>query len=181
MPTPGYSTGGPRRPTGGRSRSSCPSAKTSSRSRTGVSSTTARSSRQPGYRPASTWHFISSAASTLPIGRERCAATSSTTHSLRTRPGLDEKQFHYAFANTLSQEESDKIREHYAVPGPAEVLKEGAFANFMRHAAMSVDFENASRAPMLFIAFSEDHVVPPKPIQHMAEKYTARSEERRVG
>jgi len=86
---------------------------------------------------------------------------------------LDAKQFHYAFANTLSQEESDKIRERYAVPGPAEVLKEGAFSNFMRHAAMAVDFENANRAPMLFIAFSEDHVVPPKPIQHMAEKYTA--------
>jgi len=94
-------------------------------------------------------------------------------HPWKKYGGLDEKQFHYAFANTLSQEESDKIRERYAVPGPAEVLKEGAFANFMRHAAMSVDFENANRAPMLFIAFAEDHIVPPKPIQHMAEKYTA--------
>ena len=94
-------------------------------------------------------------------------------HPFKKYGGLDEKQFHYAFANTLSQEESDKIRERYAVPGPAEVLKEGAFANFMRHAAMSVDFENADRAPMLFIAFSEDHIVPPKPIRHMAEKYTA--------
>jgi len=86
---------------------------------------------------------------------------------------LTPEQFHYAFANTLSQEESNKIRERYAVPGPAEVLKEGAFANFMRHAAMSVNFKNADRAPMLFIAFSDDHIVPPKPIQHMAEKYTA--------
>ena len=38
---------------------------------------------------------------------------------------------------------------------------------------MTVDFENANRAPMLFIAFSEDHIVSPKPIRHMAEKYTA--------
>ncbi len=38
---------------------------------------------------------------------------------------------------------------------------------------MAVIFANADRAPMLFIAFSEDHVVPPKPIRHMAEKYTA--------
>ena len=59
-------------------------------------------------------------------------------HPFKKYGGLDEKQFHYAFANTLSQEESDRIRERYAVPGPAEVLKEGAFANFMRHAAMSV-------------------------------------------
>jgi len=91
----------------------------------------------------------------LPLSTVR-AASPLLAHPFKKYGGLDEKQFHYAFANTLSQ-----------------VLREGAFANFMRHAAMSVDFENASRAPMLFIAFSEDHVVPPKPIQHMAEKYTA--------
>jgi pimeloyl-ACP methyl ester carboxylesterase len=108
----------------------------------------------------------------LPLSTIRAAAPL-LAHPFKKYGGLDEKQFHYAFANTLSQEESDKIRDRYAVPGPAEVLKEGAFANFMRHAAMSVDFENTSRAPMLFIAFSEDHVVPPKPIRHMAEKYTA--------
>jgi pimeloyl-ACP methyl ester carboxylesterase len=38
---------------------------------------------------------------------------------------------------------------------------------------MAVDFENANRAPMLFIGFEEDHIVPPKPVQHMAAKYTA--------
>jgi pimeloyl-ACP methyl ester carboxylesterase len=108
----------------------------------------------------------------LPLSTIRSSAPL-LAHPFKKYGGLNEKQFHYAFANTLSQEESDKIRERYAVPGPAEVLKEGAFANFMRHAAMAVDFDNASRAPMLFIAFSEDHVVPPKPIKHMAEKYTA--------
>jgi non-heme chloroperoxidase len=54
---------------------------------------------------------------------------------------------------------------------PAAVLREGAFANFMRHAAMSVDFENESRAPMLFIAFENDHIIPPKVARHNAEKY----------
>ena len=108
----------------------------------------------------------------LPLSTIRSSAPL-LAHPFKKYGGLDEKQFHYAFANTLSQEESDEIHERYAVPGPAEVLKEAAFANFMRHAAMSVNFENADRAPMLFIAFSEDHVVPPKPIQHMAEKYTA--------
>jgi pimeloyl-ACP methyl ester carboxylesterase len=108
----------------------------------------------------------------LPLSTIRASAPL-LAHPFKKYGGLNEKQFHYAFANTLSQEESDRIRERYAVPGPAEVLKEGAFANFMRHAAMSVDFENANRAPMLFIAFSEDHIVPPKPIRHMAEKYTA--------
>ena len=108
----------------------------------------------------------------LPLSTIRSSAPL-LSHPFKKYGGLNEKQFHYAFANTLSQEESDKIRERYAVPGPAEVLKEGAFANFMRHAAMSVDFENANRAPMLFIAFDEDHIVPPKVAQHNAEKYKA--------
>jgi len=96
------------------------------------------------------------------------------SHPFRKYGGLNEKQFHYAFANTLSQEESDKIQERHAVPGPTEVLKEGAFANFMRHAAMSVDFENENRAPMLFIAFEHDHIIPPKVARNNAEKYTAK-------
>src|SRR5205814_6523972 len=93
----------------------------------------------------------------LPLSTLKSAAPL-LAHPFKKYGGLDEEQFHYAFANTLSQEESNKIRERYAVPGPAEVLKEGAFANFMRHAAMSVNFKNADRATMLFIAISDDHI-----------------------
>ena len=46
---------------------------------------------------------------------------------------LDEKQFHYAFANTLSQEESDEIYKRYHVPAAASVLFDIAFANLHRH------------------------------------------------
>ncbi len=109
----------------------------------------------------------------LPLSTIRSSAPL-LSHPFRKYGGLNEKQFHYAFANTLSQEESDAIRERYAVPGPTEVLKEGAFANFMRHAAMSVNFENEDRAPMLFIAFENDHIIPPKVARHNAEKYTAK-------
>ena len=109
----------------------------------------------------------------LPLSTIRSSAPL-LSHPFRKYGGLNEKQFHYAFANTLSQEESDAIRERYAVPGPTEVLKEGEFANFMRHAAMSVNFENENRAPMLFIAFENDHIIPPKVARHNAEKYTAK-------
>jgi len=34
-----------------------------------------------------------------------------------------------------------------------------------------VNFENDERAPLLFIAFEEDHIVPPKASRHNAEKY----------
>jgi pimeloyl-ACP methyl ester carboxylesterase len=108
----------------------------------------------------------------LPLTQIRAAAPL-LSHPFKKYGGLNEKQFHYAFANTLSQDESDKIRERYAVPGPSEVLKEGAYANFMHHAAMAVDFENANRGPMHFIAFEDDHLIPPKLVRSTAAKYKA--------
>ncbi|MFD7474148.1 alpha/beta hydrolase [Streptomyces sp. NPDC059837] len=76
--------------------------------------------------------------------------------------GLSAKQFHYAFANTLSDAESLAAYERYHVPGPARVLFEGAFANFNSQAPTRVDFSNDRRAPLLFIAGGADHIVPPK-------------------
>ena len=84
---------------------------------------------------------------------------------------LDRKQFHYAFANTMSQEESDAIYERYHVPAAASVLFEIAFANLHRHALTEVDFDKDDRAPLLLIAFDEDHIVPAKASRHNAEKY----------
>jgi pimeloyl-ACP methyl ester carboxylesterase len=84
---------------------------------------------------------------------------------------LDKKQFHYAFGNTLSEEESDAIYDRYHVPAAATVLFEVAFANLHFHAPTKVNFDNDERAPLLFIAFEEDHVVPPKASRHNAEKY----------
>ncbi len=34
-----------------------------------------------------------------------------------------------------------------------------------------MNFENDERAPLLFIAFESDHIVPPKASRHNAEKY----------
>jgi pimeloyl-ACP methyl ester carboxylesterase len=84
---------------------------------------------------------------------------------------LDENQFHYAFANTLSQEESNAIHERYHVPAAASVLFDIAFANLHRHPITEVDFERDDRAPLLFIAFDEDHIVPANASRHNAEKY----------
>jgi pimeloyl-ACP methyl ester carboxylesterase len=73
---------------------------------------------------------------------------------------LTPEQFHYAFTNTLSEEESLKVYERYAVPGPDHVLFQAAFANFNPHAATAVDFQNENRAPLLLIAGEKDHVSP---------------------
>ncbi len=70
------------------------------------------------------------------------------------------EEFHYAFTNTLTLEQSRPIWERYAVPGPGRVLWQGALANFNPRAATKVDFANAQRAPLLLIAGGADHVVP---------------------
>ncbi|MFF3513194.1 alpha/beta hydrolase [Streptomyces sp. NPDC002573] len=75
---------------------------------------------------------------------------------------LTPEQFHYAFTNTLSKEESAAVYERYQVPGSARVLFQGAFGNFNPRAATKVDFRNRRRAPLLFIAGAADHIVPPK-------------------
>jgi pimeloyl-ACP methyl ester carboxylesterase len=84
---------------------------------------------------------------------------------------LDEKQFHYAFANTLDREQSDELYKRYHVPAASTVLFEGAFANLHRHPPTEINFENDDRAPLLFIAFENDHIIPPKASRHNAEKY----------
>ena len=73
---------------------------------------------------------------------------------------LTAEQFHYAFTNHLSKEESLPIYEKYAVPGPDHILFQAAFANFNPHAATTVDFQNDNRAPLLLISGGDDHVSP---------------------
>jgi alpha-beta hydrolase superfamily lysophospholipase len=84
---------------------------------------------------------------------------------------LNKKQFRYAFCNSLSTEESDKIYERYYVPAANSVLFDIAFSNLHRNPTAKVDFHKADRAPLLFLAFEEDHVVPAKATRHLAGKY----------
>ena len=73
---------------------------------------------------------------------------------------LSPEEFHYAFTNTLTEEESAAVYERYAAPGPGRVLFQAALANFNRHAPTHVDFKNDDRAPLLLIGGGADHTVP---------------------
>jgi pimeloyl-ACP methyl ester carboxylesterase len=44
--------------------------------------------------------------------------------------GFTPEQFHYAFANTLSREESDKVYQRYHIPAPGSFVWAGPLANF---------------------------------------------------
>jgi pimeloyl-ACP methyl ester carboxylesterase len=69
-------------------------------------------------------------------------------------------QFHYAFTNTISFEESKAAYDRYAVPGPGRVLFQAALKNLNGSSPLRVDFARKDRAPLLIIAGGADHIVP---------------------
>jgi pimeloyl-ACP methyl ester carboxylesterase len=107
----------------------------------------------------------------LPLSTIKVAAPALSPFKKDQAVPLTAREFHYAFANTLSQAESDAIYQRYHVPAASTVLREYAFANFHRDAPTMVDFRREARAPLLFIGFGEDHVMPPKVVGHNEEKY----------
>ncbi len=107
----------------------------------------------------------------LPLSTIKVASPALSPFKKDEAVPLTAKEFHYAFANTMSREESDAIYARYHVPAASTVLREYAFANFHRDAPTRVDFRREGRAPLLFIGFGADHVMPPKVVRHNEEKY----------
>ena len=60
---------------------------------------------------------------------------------------ISEKEFHYAFANTMSEKESKPLLERYAVPAASDVLADIALANLHRNPPTQVDFAKHGRIP----------------------------------
>jgi pimeloyl-ACP methyl ester carboxylesterase len=84
---------------------------------------------------------------------------------------LSTDEFHYAFTNTMSREESERIYQRYHVPAAGGVLFEAALANLNPRAALRVDFGNERRPPLLLIAGGADRVVPPSVSRATAGRY----------
>lgn len=82
------------------------------------------------------------------------------------------EEFHYAFANTLSREESDAAWERFAIAAPGHwIWAYGLLANFQPgHQETWVDYA-ADRAPLLFIAGEQDHIMPPSVNRANAKRY----------
>jgi pimeloyl-ACP methyl ester carboxylesterase len=98
----------------------------------------------------------------LPISALRSAGPvlSNPRNKHRAIP-LTFEQFHYGFANEVSEEEAKELFETYAVAAPGEPLFQSAFANINPWTEAKVDHENVERGPMLIVSGEKDHTVPP--------------------
>jgi alpha-beta hydrolase superfamily lysophospholipase len=86
--------------------------------------------------------------------------------------GFTPAQFHYAFTNTLTEEESLAAYERYHIPAPGSWVWGGVLANFTPgHQATYVNFKNDDRAPLLFIAGGDDNIMPPSVNESNAHHY----------
>lgn len=86
--------------------------------------------------------------------------------------GFDLDQWRYAFTNTFPEEEVVATYERYAIAAPGGIVWGGVLANVQPgHQDAWVDYRNDDRAPLLFIAASEDHIMPPKVQRSNAKHY----------
>jgi pimeloyl-ACP methyl ester carboxylesterase len=88
--------------------------------------------------------------------------------------GFTAEQWHYAFTNTFSDEESLALYERYHIPASGQIFWGSALANI--HPGEDdnhVNYDNPNRAPLLFIAGGEDHLMPPSIQRSNAKHYKA--------
>lgn len=86
--------------------------------------------------------------------------------------GFTHDQWHYAFTNTFSEEESRALYERYHIPASGRVFWGSALANV--HPGRDdnyVNYDNDDRAPLLFISGSVDNLMPPKVQRSNARHY----------
>jgi pimeloyl-ACP methyl ester carboxylesterase len=76
--------------------------------------------------------------------------------------GYTHEQWHYAFTNTFTEEESRALYRRYHIPASGRILWDASLANLLPgHQDTWVNYRNDDRAPLLFISGGEDHLMPP--------------------
>ncbi|SEH03112.1 Lysophospholipase, alpha-beta hydrolase superfamily [Nonomuraea solani] len=108
----------------------------------------------------------------LPLSSLRSAFPVLSNPGNRSRTvALNARQFHYAFTNTLTAQESEAIYQRYHVPAPGRPVFQAATANLLRHPATRVNVHNDTRAPLLLIAGGADHTVPVTLVRETYQRY----------
>ena len=86
--------------------------------------------------------------------------------------GFNHEQWRYAFTNTFSEEESRALYERYHIPAAGGILWATALADLQPGPQdAAVNYRNDDRAPLLFIAGGEDHLMPPSVQRSNAKHY----------
>jgi len=89
---------------------------------------------------------------------------------------LTHEEWHYAFTNTFSEEESRALYARYAIPAPGHLVWDSVLANYKPGPQDTyVNYHNDARAPLLFIAGGEDHLMPPSVQRSNARHYRSRA------
>jgi pimeloyl-ACP methyl ester carboxylesterase len=73
---------------------------------------------------------------------------------------MSKKGFHYAFASTVSREESDRIYDELHVPAAGRAFFEGITANFRPNSVLKVNPKDDNRAPLLIVGSDADNLLP---------------------
>jgi pimeloyl-ACP methyl ester carboxylesterase len=96
----------------------------------------------------------------LPLSMLKLAFSTVGNSLTNQTAALTAKQFHRAFTNSRTETESLDAFKRYVVPAPNRVLLQTALANFTPHTAITVNFRNDTRAPLLLVAGGKDRIVP---------------------
>lgn len=73
---------------------------------------------------------------------------------------LTPKQFRFAFANAVSEDEARTLYEQYSVAGSGVPLFQAAVANFNPRSETKIDTKNPDRGPLLILSGEKDNTVP---------------------
>ncbi len=84
---------------------------------------------------------------------------------------LTAEQFRFAFANAVSEDESDRLYQRWTIPAPGRPLFEAAAANFNPHSPAAVNTGNQGRGPLLLIGSGRDHTVPESVTRSTLKQY----------
>jgi pimeloyl-ACP methyl ester carboxylesterase len=85
--------------------------------------------------------------------------------------GVTREQFRKGFANALSEDESDRLYDAWAMPSPGRPLFQATAANASPRSPLKVDTKRVDRGPLLLIAGGKDRAVPASVTRATAKLY----------
>ena len=90
--------------------------------------------------------------------------------------GFSYEQWRYVFTNTFDEADARAAYDRYHIPASGGIFWDSVLANFIPGPQdIAVDYDNDTRAPLLFISGSEDHLMPPAVQRSNAKHYTSKA------